>query len=233
MLTLDKIKDLEFISSGIPEIDELVGGLPIARLTEVYGSEGIGKSYLMSKIAAAATSSKKKVFYLDAEQSANKTRMASLGVKLELVDYSSVYELETASNEVLEAIPSHDLVIIDSIATLTPKNILDGELGEANIGLYSRYMAKWMKKLKPAVNDSNCAVVCVNQFRQSPNMFQPRYVPGGTAYMHALDLRLELSTTAKDKVTKGTVRTGHWVNVKVTKSRLTAPHLETKFLLSY
>jgi recombination protein RecA len=134
-MKLSEVKKIEFISSGIGEIDELVGGLPRGRITEIVGAEGIGKSYLMTKMAAAATQAGMSVFLLDAEQAANKERMEALGVKLELVDYSSVYELETASNEVLEAIKTHDLVIIDSIATLKPKNILDGELGEANIGL--------------------------------------------------------------------------------------------------
>lgn len=232
-MKLSDIKPVEFLSSGIEAIDELVGGLGIGRLTEVCGAEGIGKSYLMSKIAANATQNGKTVFLLDAEQAANKDRMEALGVKLELVDYSNVYELEAASNEVLEAVKTHDLVIIDSIATLTPRSILEGELGEANIGLYSRHMAKWMKKLKPAVYESNCAVVCVNQFRQSPNMFAPRYVPGGTAYMHALDVRLELSTKAADKILNKGIRTGHWVNVRVTKNRLGKPHLSTRFRLDY
>lgn len=232
-MKLSEVRQPTFLSSGIAEIDELVGGLPIARLTEVYGAEGIGKSYLMSKIAAAATQEGKSVFFLDAEQAANPARMEALGVNPKLVDYSSAYELEQASQEVLEAITSHDLVIIDSIATLTPKNILDGELGEANIGLYSRHMAKWMKKLKPAINSSNCAVVAVNQFRQSPSMYTPRYVPGGTAYMHSLDLRLELSTSSKDKIMDGKVRAGHWVNVRITKNRLGKPHLSTRFPLHY
>ena len=233
-MKLADLRPIEFLSSGIEAIDELIGGLPVGRLTEVYGSEGIGKSYLMAKITAAATLQKQKVFFLDAEQAANKDRMEALGVNLSLVDYSSVYELEAASIEVLAAIPKHDLVIVDSIATLTPKNILDGELGEANIGLYSRHMAKFVKKLKPAISNSNCVFVAVNQYRKSPDMFAPRYVPGGTAYMHALDLRLELTTTpSKDKIVKDGERVGHWVTVKVTKSRLTKPHLSTRFKLMY
>lgn len=232
-MKLSELRQPTFLSTGILELDDLIGGLPIGRLTEVYGSEGIGKSYLMSKIAAAATQEGKKVFFLDAEQAANPARMEALGVNPKKVDYSTTYELEKASQEVLEAIKTHDLVIIDSIATLTPKNILDGELGEANIGLYSRHMAKWMKKLKPAINASDCAVVAVNQFRQSPNMYTPRYVPGGTAYMHSLDLRLELSTKSTDKIKKGNERIGHWVNIRITKNRLGKPHQETRFRLEY
>lgn len=232
-MKLSEVRPIEFMSSGVTEIDELVGGLPKGRLTEIVGAEGIGKSYLMSKVAAAATQAGKTVFFLDSEQAANKERMESLGVKLELVDYSSVYELEAASNEVLEAIKTHDLIIIDSIATLKPKNILDGELGEANIGLYSRYMAKWVAKLKPAVAEANCVLLCVNQFRQSPNMYTPRYIPGGTAWGYALDLRLELSTKSTDKIIKDKVRVGHWVSVKVTKSRLTKPFMATRFKLEY
>lgn len=232
-MKLSELKTVEFLGSGVKEIDELVGGLPRGRITEIVGAEGIGKSYLMSKVAATATQAGQTVFFLDSEQAANKDRMESLGVKLELVDYSSVYELEAASNEVLEAIKTHDLVIIDSIATLKPKNILDGELGEANIGLYSRYMAKWVSKLKPAVAESGCVLLCVNQFRQSPNMFTPRYIPGGTAWGYALDLRLELSTKSADKVIKDKVRVGHFVSVKVTKSRLTKPYMTTRFRLDY
>lgn len=232
-MKLAELKDIEFLSSGIEAIDDLIGGLPLHRIIEIYGSEGIGKSYLMAKITAAATSQKKKVFYLDSEQSANKARMEALGVDSGLVDYSNAYELEEASEAILEALKHHDLVIIDSIATLTPKNILDGELGEANIGLYSRHMAKFIKKLKPAVNEFNAALVCVNQYRQSPDMFKPRYVPGGTAYMHALDLRLELSTTTKDKIESKGVRTGHWVNVHITKNRLGKPYAKTRFKLEY
>src|SRR6266446_4968471 len=112
-MKLSELKTVEFLSSGVKEIDDLTGGLPRGRITEIVGAEGIGKSYLMSKVAAAATQDGKSVFFLDAEQAANKERMEALGVKLELVDYSSVYELETASNEVLGAIKDHDLVIID------------------------------------------------------------------------------------------------------------------------
>lgn len=232
-MKLSDLKSVEFLSSGVGEIDELVGGLPLSRITEIYGSEGIGKSYLMSKIAAAATQEGKSVFYLDSEQSANKDRMVELGVNPDKIDYSGSYELEEASQQVLAALKDHDLVIIDSVATLTPKNILEGELGEANIGLYARHMAKFVKKLKPAVTNSHAALVCVNQFRQSPDMFRPRYVPGGTAYMHSLDLRLELSTKSADKVIKKGVRVGHFVTVKVTKNRLGKPHQETRFYLEY
>ncbi len=234
-MKLSEVKSIEFLSTGIVEIDELLGGLGKGRLTEVCGSEGIGKSYLMSMITANATATGKKVFLLDAEQAANRDRMENLGVKLELVDYSSTYELETASNEIMEAVKTHDLVIIDSIATLKPKKIIDGELDEANIGLFSRQMAKFVAKLKPAAYESGCVVVCVNQFRKSPDMFAPRYVPGGTAYMHALDCRLELATTpSKDKIlNKDKERIGHWVNVKITKNRLGKPHLTTRFKLMY
>lgn len=222
-----------FIEWGVPELDKLTGGIPIGRITEVVGAPGVGKSTLVSTIAANLSKTGK-VLYCDSEQSLNKDRVASLGGNLKNIDYTALNELEKVAALVLQATHDYPVIIIDSIATLTPKSILDGDIGEQNIGLFSRQMAKWMKQLKPVVKTTGCVVICVNQWRQSPSMYQPTYVPGGTTYMHALDLRLDLTCTpSKDAILVDKIRVGHWVKVKILKSRISQPYLETRYKLMY
>jgi recombination protein RecA len=231
--TLSSVKPISFVPSGIPELDELIGGFPRARLTELVGAEGIGKSTIVSK-CAVAMSKKGRVLYIDAEQALNPTRLEELGADLKKIDYTALYELEAVAELITTQLAHYDAIIVDSIAVLVPRAILEGDIGDSNIALYARQMAKFIKRLKPALGKSNCALVCVNQWRQSPDMFKPRYIPGGSSYGYALDLRLELtSTPSKDKILVGTERVGHTVHITVTKSRVSAPHISTKFKLFY
>lgn len=224
---------VQFISSGIPALDEFAGGFPRARMTELVGPEGIGKSTVVSK-CAIALSTAGKVLYIDAEQALNPQRLVQLGADLKKIDYTNSYELEGVAEMVIESLAKYDAIIIDSIAVLVPKVLLEGDISDANIAVYSRQMAKFMKKLKPALGKSNCALIIVNQWRQSPDMFKPRYIPGGTAYNYALDFRIELATTpSKDKILKDGVRVGHWITAKVTKSKVCHPHQEARFKLIY
>lgn len=233
---IQKLSDvglIEFISSGIPELDSFAGGFPRARMTELVGPEGIGKSTVVSKCAIALSKSGK-VLYIDAEQALNPQRLEQLGANLEKIDYTASYELESVADMVLEALPKYDAIIIDSIAVLVPKVLLEGNISDANIAVYSRQMAKFMKKLKPALGKSKCALIIVNQWRQSPDMFKPRYIPGGMAYNYALDFRIELATTpSKDKIVKEGERVGHWITAKVTKSKVCRPFQESRFKIMY
>lgn len=230
---LSDIGEIQFISSGIPELDTLAGGFPRARMTELVGSEGIGKSTVVSR-CAIAMSETGKVLYIDAEQALNPKRLVELGADLTKIDYSNEYELEAVSELVIESLAKYDAIIIDSIAVLVPRVLNEGNISDANIAAYARQMAKFMKKLKPVLGNSNCALICVNQWRQSPDMFKPRYIPGGTAYNYALDFRIELtSTPSKDKIEKDKERIGHTVHAKVIKTKVCKPHQTAKFNLMY
>lgn len=231
--TLAKVGEIKYVSSGIEELDGFAGGFPRARITELVGSEGIGKSTIVSK-CAIAMSKHGRVLYIDAEQALNPKRLEELGADLTKIDYTNDYELEAVAELVIASLSKYDAIIVDSIAVLVPRVILEGDISDANIAVYSRQMAKFIKKLKPALGKSNCALVCVNQWRQSPDMFKPRYIPGGTAYTYALDFRIELTTTpSKDKIEKDKERIGHYVHAKVTKTKVCKPHQETKFKLMY
>jgi recombination protein RecA len=229
---LSDIDEVQFVSSGMPEVDELTGGFPKSRLTEVYGKTGVGKTSLMAK-TLAAMSARDKVLFIDSENALNKDRVAELGGDITKIDFSTEYILEDVADLVMDSLDKYDIIVVDSIAGLTPKTELEGESGAANVGVKAKRVHQWMRKMTGKLGKSKCALVFINQLHESPNMYQPTYTTGGTAIPYASSLRLELSNNKSDRVGSPGAYTGVWVHVTVTKSKVSKPYLTTKFKLEF
>lgn len=238
-LRVGKLTDLpkeEFVSTGISEVDTLLGGgFPKGRITQIWGNPGVGKSYLLAKTMAELAG---RTLYIDAEFALNSARLQNLGVDFDKVDHIASSELEKIAEYTVENAHRYELIIIDTLAKLTPMTVMTNEVGTSAIGLAARQIAHFEAKLRPKLYEHRVVLVGINQVRANfgfgPVTTQPF---GGWSWGHTVDLSLKLSKGAQNKIVKqekGVKREiGHWVTVKVEKSRLTAPHQETKFPLMY
>lgn len=233
IIKLASVPKIEFVTSGIDAVDELIGGYPRAKITEIYGNTGTGKSTMMYK-CLAVISKTAKVLYIDVENALNPNRVIELGADASKVDYSRLYVLQEVAELVNKNIKNYDMIIIDSVAAMVPREEHQGETGEQFVGLKPRLMGQWMRKLEGPLGDTKCAVVFINQLRETMELYgNKRTTPGGRALPYAASLRLELSSHAADRIIKDKINTGHWVNVKVSKTKLGKPFLVTKFKLEY
>lgn len=220
-----ELPKLEFVPSGIPEIDELTGGFPRGRITEIYGMQGVGKSSLMLQILKRIP--ELKIYYVDAESAVSSHYHGNS----QNVEFEEEYLLEKVAESVEVVIQSnfYDLIIVDSVANLIPWAEMEGASGDAHMGLKARLMGQWMRKLTPYLHKSKAAIVFINQQRETMNMYGPaKTTPGGHALPFAASLRLELKTTKADRKDWG-----HWVNFEITKSKVCKPYQKSRFKLEY
>lgn len=230
---LSKKKDLEYLSSGVPELDELLaGGFARGTITEIWGKESVGKSYLATKMMAAI-SQENKILYIDAEFALNKERVAALGADPENISYVADARLEQVCELIIREVGNFDVIIIDSLAFLTPLTVDNNEIGEINIGLFARLIKHWVTKLRPRLGQSKTALVVINQYRKPIGLYVKAEPPGGTSWSHACDVRIKLSSNASDKIVEKRVETGKWVHARITKNKLGPPNTETKYKLPY
>lgn len=211
---------LEFVSSGIPEIDEMTKGFPRRRVTEIFGLKGVGKTTLMTRIVRALPSLN--IYYVDCE--------AALPELPKNVDTVEEYVLERVQ-ELVEAALSqrYDLIVVDSVASLVPRAEVEGDPGDAHMGLKARLMSQWMRRVNIHLSKSQTALVFINQQRETMELYGPkRFTPGGFALPYASSLRLELKSAKADRF-----EGGHFVHVEVEKSRVCRPYQKTKFKLMY
>lgn len=234
--SLDDLTDEEFLSSGVQEIDDLIGGFARGRLTEVWGTPGVGKSHMIAK-ALASLSEGQTALYIDAEYSAVKSRMQELGVDSKKVSVVQDARLERVADLVVDSVGEYDIIVIDSLAALVPMTQLAAETGTNVIGLFARQVKHFIAKLKPKLAVSKTAMVVINQARAGMGMMAPQEPQGGFAWKHGIDVRLKLSLPKGSKIEKTVKKVkgvvGHRVKVDVQKSRLTPPSLTTEFELIY
>lgn len=234
VISLSKVKPIEFVTSGVPEIDSLVGGFPRGRMTQIYGLSGIGKTSLMILCLAALSKSGEKVLYIDAENATNVQRIEALGADLEKIDYTNISVLEEVAELVRDTIHKYGVIVVDSIAMLTPRAEQSGETGEAHVGLKPRLIGQWLREITEPLGNSTCALVFINQMRRNMQLYAETYIlPGGMQLKFSSALMLELKTAKADQVVENGERIGHWINVTVTKSKVSRPYQSTKFKLLY
>lgn len=229
---------MEFVPTGLGDLDKLTGGFPRARITELYGLQGVGKTTLTLMSIAAATQAGMKTLFIDCENAFNPIRAQELGVdtsKLAIVNNSM---LEEVHDVIIGEIKNFDLIIIDSVAAMVPRAEIEGEAGDANVGLKARLMGQLIRKANAELGGSKCALVFINQLRESMEMFAPKYsTTGGNALRFFASLRIELITTAKDRIEKTRqgekVRLGHKVTARIIKSRMCKPYEQVQFDVIY
>lgn len=208
----------EFISTGITEIDDMTGGFPKRKITEIYGMKGVGKTALVTKLF----NSDAKILYVDTEN--------ALDNLPDNVTKFSEYILEDVEKAVHGFLAEgYDMIVVDSVASMIPRAEVEGDEGDAHMGLKARLMSQWMRKVNMHLSQSDTALVFINQQRETMNAFgYQKFTPGGHGLPYAASLRLELKTTKKDRL-----ENGHWVNVEVEKSRVCKPYQTTRFKLEY
>ena len=216
------------LSSGSLLIDKILGGgIGYGRISEIYGAESSGKTTLCLQFAAQCQKNGGRVAYVDVENALDVNYARHLGVNTDDLIFTQPSSGEQAL-EIVDALAKSgevNLIIVDSVAALTPQAELDGEMGDQNIGLLARLMSKAMRKLTGTLNEKNCAVIFINQIRMKINtgfmMGNPETTTGGNALKFYASQRIELKKTTSIK--SGDEVIGTHVKVKCVKNKIAPP----------
>ena len=227
------IQQVDVIPTGCLTLDLAlgIGGVPRGRIIEIYGPESSGKTTVSLHILAQAQKLGGIAAFIDAEHALDPTYAQRLGVKLEDLYISQPDNGEQALDicETLVRTGSVDVVVIDSVAALTPKAEIDGEMGTSSIGLQARLMSQALRKLTGIVNKSKTCVIFINQLREKVGVMfgNPETTPGGKALKFYASVRLDVRKGEAIKDANGII--GNRTKVKVVKNKLAPPFKVAEF----
>lgn len=212
-----------------------VGGVPRGRIIEIFGPESSGKTTLALHIVAESQKMGGVCAYIDAEHAMDPDYAANLGVKIKdlLISQPDTGEQGLEITESLVRSGKIDVVVIDSVAALTPKDEIEGDMGQSHVGKQARLMSQALRKLTAIVARSNTVVIFINQIRmQIGVMFgNPETTPGGKALKFYTSVRLDIRRIAQIK--KGEEVVGGRTRVKVVKNKVASPFKQTEFDIIY
>ncbi len=229
--------NVDVIPTGAPSLDFAlgVGGIPRGRIIEIYGPESSGKTTLCLHIVSQAQKMKGRAAYIDTEHALDPEYAKKIGVKIEDLLISQPDNGEQALDIVEALVRSNavDVIIVDSVAALTPKAELEGEMGDVHIGLQARLMSQALRKLTAIAAKSKTAIIFTNQIRMQIGMMfgNPETTPGGKALKFYASVRIEMRRIAQIK--KGDEIIGNRVKVKVVKNKVAAPFKLTELDVIY